>query len=58
MVPVDRVDLNDFQLASFGEVLDRARDTDEGVVLDFEGGEEMMLMDVLKESLTEDNFVL
>ena len=58
MVPVDKVDLTDFDLASFGEVLDRARDTDEGVVLDFDAGESITLMGVLEAQLAEDNFLM
>ena len=58
MIPVDRVDLTEFDLASFGEVLEHAHDTDAGLVLDFDQGESMTLSDVLKETLNEDNFLI
>lgn len=58
MVPIDKVDLTEFDLASFGEVLDHARDSDAGVVLDFDAGDSMTLTDVMKEALSEDNFLI
>ena len=54
---VDRIDVRDFGFADAQAVFDRATDTAEGLVIDFDEGDTMTLVDVLKSSLTEDDFI-